>query len=99
MRLNNEQVQTIKQAAQQVLGDGVRVILFGSRANDDLRGGDIDLLFETPRQLDDRVATTGRLYASLIRGLGDRKIDIVLKDASTPEASVMRVARETGVEL
>lgn len=99
MRLNTEQVQTIKQVAQQVLGEGARVILFGSRANDNLRGGDIDLLFETPHQLDDRVATTGRLYTHLIRGLGDRKIDIVLKDASTPEASVMRVARETGVEL
>ncbi len=99
MRLNSDQIQAIKQTAQQVLGEGVRVILFGSRANDNLRGGDIDLLFETARQVDDRVATTGRLYAHLIRDLGDRKIDIVLKDASTPEASVMRVARETGVEL
>lgn len=99
MRLNSHQVQTIKQAAQQVLGDDARVTLFGSRANDAMRGGDIDLLFETPRQLDNRVAATGRLYASLIRGLGDRKIDIVLKDAATPDAPVMRVARETGVVL
>lgn len=99
MRLNTEQVQAIKQAAQQVLGEGVRVILFGSRTNDNLRGGDIDLLFETARLVDDRVSTTGRLYSHLIRNLGDRKIDIVLKDASTPEASVMRFARETGVEL
>lgn len=99
MRLNSDQIQAIKQAAQQVLGDDARVTLFGSRTNNALRGGDIDLLFETPRQLDNRVAATGNLYVALIRRLGDRKIDVVLKDSATPDAPVMRVARETGVIL
>jgi predicted nucleotidyltransferase len=99
MRLNSDQVQAIKQAAQQVLGEDARVTLFGSRTHDALRGGDIDLLFETSRQLDNRVAATGSLYVALIRRLGDRKIDVVLKDAATPDAPVMRVARETGVVL
>ena len=99
MRLNSDQVQAIKQTAQRVLGDDARVTLFGSRTNDALRGGDIDLLFETPRQLDDRVAATGQLYVTLIRHLGDRKIDVLLKDAATAEAPVMRMARETGVVL
>ena len=99
MRLNSDQVQAIKQAAQQVLGDDARVTLFGSRTNDALRGGDIDLMFETPHQLVDRVAATGQLYVRLIRHLGDRKIDVLLKDAATDEAPVMRVARETGVLL
>ncbi len=99
MRLNNSQIHAIKQTAQLLLGDDARVTLFGSRTNDALRGGDIDLLFETPRQLDDRVGVTGRLYATLIRCLGDRKIDVLLKDATTAEAPVMRAARETGVML
>ena len=99
MRLNSDQVQAIKQAAQQVLGDDARVTLFGSRTNDAQRGGDIDLLFETPRRIDDRVAARGQLYVKLIRHLGDRKIDVLLKDAGTAEAPVMRVARETGVVL
>jgi len=99
MRLTSDQIQTIKEAAHLVLGEGARVTLFGSRVNDTLRGGDIDLLFETPLQLENRVATTGRLYATLIRKLGDRKIDVVLKDAATPEAPVMRVARESGAQL
>lgn len=62
-------------------------------------GGDIDLLFETPHRLDNRVAAAGCLYAGLIRQLGDRKIDVLLKDAATAEAPVMRIARETGVIL
>ena len=99
MRLNNDQVQAIKQAAQRVLGDDARVTLFGSRTNDALRGGDIDLLFETSRQLDNRATATGILYVALIRCLGDRKIDVVLKDGATPDAPVMRIARETGLVL
>lgn len=99
MRLNSDQVQAIKQAAQQVLGEDASVTLFGSRTNDALRGGDIDLLFETSRQLDSRVTAIGSLYVALIRRLGDRKIDVVLKDGTTPDAPVMRVARETGVVL
>lgn len=99
MRLSHDQIHAIKLTAQTVLGDDARVTLFGSRTDDSRRGGDIDLLFETPRQLSDRVATQGRLYVALVRRLGDRKMDVLLKDAATAEAPVMRVARETGILL
>lgn len=99
MRLTPDQVQAIKFAAQTVLGDDARVTLFGSRTDDQRRGGDIDLLFETPRHLDNKVATQGQLYVALVRQLGDRKVDVLLKDANTLEAPVMKVARETGIRL
>ena len=99
MRLTPDQIEAIKGAARTVLGDGARVTLFGSRTNDARRGGDIDLMFETPRNLDNCVVVAGQLYVALIRSLGERKIDVVLKDAATAEAPVMRVARETGVAL
>lgn len=99
MRLTPDQVQAIKLTAHAVLGDGAQVTLFGSRTDDRRKGGDIDLLFETPRHLSNRLAAQGQLYVTLIRQLGDRKIDVLLKDADTPEAPVMRIARETGVAL
>ena len=99
MRLTPDQVQAIKLAARNVLGDGTRVTLFGSRTNDQLLGGDIDLMFETPKQLPNRAAAQGMLYAALVRQLGDRKMDVLLKDANTPDAPVMRIARETGIAL
>lgn len=99
MRISSDQALAIRLTADTMLGKDARVILFGSRANDSLRGGDIDLLFETPKCLDNRAVTAGRIYAALIRALGDRKIDVILKDANTPEAPVMRLARETGVAL
>ncbi len=56
MRLAQDQVQAIKSVARRVLGDDARVILFGSRTDDRQRGGDIDLLFETPPLVGNRAA-------------------------------------------
>lgn len=44
-----------------MLSDEVRVSLFGSRALDDRKGGDIDLLFETDAQLDNRAKVISQL--------------------------------------
>lgn len=99
MRLSQDQIQAIKQTAHAVLGEESRVILFGSRTDDAKRGGDIDLLFETDQAVSNRAATIGALYVSLIRKLGDRKIDILLKDAATPAAPVLSIARQTGIQL
>ena len=99
MRLTSEQIKAIKDTTYSVLGEGSRVILFGSRVDDAKKGGDIDLLFETEHILDNRVNTIGTLYAALIRKLGDRKIDILLKDPKTPESPILEIARKTGIEL
>jgi len=99
MRLAQNQVQAIKSVAQRVLGDDARVILFGSRTDDGKRGGDIDLLFETPHSVGNRATALGQIYVALIRELGDRKVDLLLSDPDTPDAPVLRVARETGVLL
>jgi predicted nucleotidyltransferase len=99
MRLTPDQIQAIKQTAETVLEVGARVVLFGSRIDDAKKGGDIDLLFETDRRISNHVATIGALYVALIRKLGDRKIDILLKDSATPPAPVLTIARQTGIQL
>ena len=99
MRLTPDQVHAIKETAAAVLGAGARVVLFGSRVDDAKKGGDIDLLFETDHRVSNHVATVGALYVALIRKLGDRKIDILLKDAATPTAPVLTIARQTGIQL
>jgi hypothetical protein len=97
MRLTPDQIQAIKQSAETVLGDDARVIVFGSRVDDVKMGGDIDLLFETDHLVGDHVASIGALYVALIRKRGDRKVDILLKDAATPTAPVLTIARQTGI--
>lgn len=46
MRLSAEQRQSIKDTVAKVLGDSASVLLFGSRLDDDKRGGDVGLLIK-----------------------------------------------------
>jgi predicted nucleotidyltransferase len=49
MRLTPAQINTIKSTTA-VLGEGAQVWLYGSRLDDERRGGDVDLLVESDRQ-------------------------------------------------
>lgn len=99
MRLTCEQINSIKSTAHAVLGDQVRVTLFGSRVDDAKKGGDIDLLFETDHAIANPANAISQLYVALIRSLGDRKIDVLLKDPLTAAAPVFEIARKTGIQL
>lgn len=99
MRLTTDQIQAIRQTAQRVLGIGARVSVFGSRALDNRKGGDIDLFFETDAQLDNRAKVLCQLHGALTLALGERKIDVILKDANTPTAPVFEIAKRTGILL
>lgn len=99
MRLSGEQREAIRGEAQRVFGDDAEVRLFGSRVDDQARGGDIDLHIEavgTPGELLDREL---RLRARLARRLGERRIDVVLHGRGQDLRSIDRHARETGVRL
>ena len=99
MRLTASQKQITKSTVDRVLGTTSRVWLFGSRADDTLRGGDIDLLIETEAVLPNRVQVLCRLHGALTYALGERKLDILLKDAQTRDAPVFNIAKRTGVIL
>lgn len=99
MRLTPEQVAIIKQAAVEVFGDRVSVKLFGSRLNDAVRGGDIDLLVESPDIIESRMDKMLTLTARLQLRLGDQPIDILVVDPATPLNSVHRHAIQTGRSL
>lgn len=99
MRLTESQQMIIKSAVARIVSADSRVWLFGSRADDARRGGDIDLLVETPCVLPDRVGALCHLEGALVMGLGDRKIDVLLKDARTADAPIFAAAKATGVLL
>lgn len=99
MRLQPEQVKTIKDTVERLVGPTSRVWLFGSRVNEALRGGDIDLLVETDEIVPNRVKTLCKIEGALVMALGDRKLDVLLKDARTPDVPVFEVARRQGILL
>jgi len=94
MRLTKSERQIIKQTIQP-FDRSARILLFGSRANDRARGGDIDLLIVSDRIApDDLNAIRWRLWEQL----GEQKIDLVLSRNQLDEAFA-QTAFEQGVEL
>jgi predicted nucleotidyltransferase len=94
MRLTPAQIQTIKSTAAAVLGADVGVTLFGSRVDDQKRGGDIDLYIEVPhpelmRQIRCKVQLQDRL------GL---PVDLVLKPVGD-NSPISRIAKAEGIVL
>lgn len=102
MRLTVEQINAIRKTASEVFGEPSDVWLFGSRADDRKRGGDIDLLIRPPhRQADDTAQLWQcklRFLGLLERRIGERKVDVVIE---TPDDSrpIVRVAHQTGIRL
>ena len=99
MRLSPAHRHAILDLNREVLGDDARVLLFGSRADDSQRGGDVDLLVECTRPLPARLEAEIRLGALIERALEGRRVDLIVVDPTTPPQPVHRVARTTGVPL
>ena len=99
MRLSPDQVHAIVAATQELAGADARVRLFGSRVNDQLRGGDIDLLVECARPVARPVWLAAQITARLQRSLGERKIDVLVVDPTTELETVHHVARAEGLLL
>ena len=75
MRLNNFQRQAIKEAFHEVFQEG-DIYLFGSRVDDDKRGGDIDLYLvcEKAQNLLEKKID---FLVSLKSKIGEQKVDVV----------------------
>lgn len=101
MRLTPDQQAAIRSTAIETFGDAVGVWLFGSRVDDDKRGGDIDLLIET-KQSDVAVIVRAELaFLTKIKAkLGEQKIDLLI-DYPTRQFTppVFSIARKTGIPL
>lgn len=99
VRLSAREVDIIRATVNRLLGDRACIRIFGSRAREDERGGDIDILIETEQKLADRVAIACRLTSQLQMQLGDQKIDVIIIDPETREQPIHQIARQTGVML
>jgi uncharacterized protein len=89
MRLNPKTIQSITSLARAIYGPEVHVYLFGSRTNDNAKGGDIDLVIahNDPTQLtfDRKISYLSKLKMAI----GDQKIDLLyskqpLSDSQDP---------------
>ena len=78
MRITTEQCELIRGVVAELAGDDALITLFGSRADDNKRGGDVDLLVELPSVVENPAWLAARLSAKISRAMAGRKTDIVL---------------------
>lgn len=99
MRLTEYQILKIKEAVKNVLGEEAKVMLFGSRVDDEQRGGDIDLYVETGNELKDYVSVACQIAAKIQMSLGDQKIDVLMGASNIKEQAIHKAAKTEGVVL
>jgi predicted nucleotidyltransferase len=95
MRKSAAQRQSIVHATQQSFGDDARVWLFGSRADDSRRGGDVDLYVETNQSHPLMAEVRCKL---LIEESLDLHVDLVVNDHKDSKP-IFKIAKSTGIQL
>jgi predicted nucleotidyltransferase len=101
MRLTPQQQSAIRTAVAETFGEDANIWLFGSRVDDNKRGGDIDLLIETKElELTTIVRAELAFLTKLQMKLGEQKIDVLIDYPSrkyTPP--IFTIAKQTGIQL
>lgn len=89
MRLSEEEKLGI-QSVLHTADPAATIRLFGSRADDSKRGGDIDIFFETtcPMKLKERLLLQYKLSAKC-----DVKVDLLIKTPEDEDAPIFQIAR------
>ena len=99
MRFTTEQIALIKQNTALIFGDDTKIYLFGSRTDDNAKGGDIDLFIELANETEKPVSKTIRLNGVLQQAIGMQKIDIVFHAPSYHWQPIHTEAKERGILL
>lgn len=100
MRLTENQTTQIRTIIRRHFGQDATALLFGSRLNDQAKGGDIDLYVETDMSAEQVVDAKIGAQRELHRVLGEQKIDLVVKRRqSKTQLPIHEVAQRTGVPL
>jgi len=100
MRLTEYQQEIIKRVLLKHFGKGSELRLFGSRVDDNARGGDIDLYIEPELcGADDIVEARLNALVELQLALGEQKIDLVINRKAGTVLPIYKIAKETGIRL
>ncbi|MEN8128645.1 MAG: nucleotidyltransferase domain-containing protein [Pseudomonadota bacterium] len=99
MRLSSQMQTIIRDTVHEVFGLEATVFVFGSRIDDNAKGGDIDLLIQSANPIQRREHKALQLVAKLQIRLGDQPIDVLVLDPQTPRQPVHEEALSVGVRL
>jgi len=83
MRLSQFEIGAIISIAKKYFGTEVQVFLFGSRVDDDKKGGDIDLFIKNDAKELLSLETKIQFLVELKIQIGEQKIDVVFDNEIT----------------
>jgi uncharacterized protein len=91
MRLEQFEVDAIKATSRRFFGEQCTVRLFGSRVDDNRKGGDIDLhiVSETPTYA--AMETEISFEVALQDAIGEQKIDVVVQSPGRQDSPIVNV--------
>jgi predicted nucleotidyltransferase len=99
MRLTSSQIEMIRNTAQLVFGEIVRITLFGSRVDDHAKGGDVDLMVEVGGIVDEPALFSARVASRVSRSMDGRRVDVILKAPNLKIQPIHEMATRTGIVL
>lgn len=86
MRVNSKDIKAIREVTSAIFGETATIRLFGSRTDDQKKGGDIDLLIEYNQSIS-RMKQYQLKILFLVRLkkiIGDQKIDVLINNTQYP---------------
>lgn len=98
MRITSLEKAIIKSSVKKHFGGKADVYLFGSRVDDDKKGGDIDLYITTDMPTSEIIREKIGLLVDIEKGLGEQKIDVVINN-HTKYKPIYEIAEKEGVRL
>ncbi len=99
MRLSPRQINIIQNVVSELAGKDATVRLFGSRTDDNARGGDIDLLVEIPHAVENSAWLSANVSGRISYLLGGQKIDVILLAPNLERFPIHHMAQKEGVVL
>ncbi|SRR5574344_2295309 len=96
MRLNNKDINAIRDVASAIFGETATIRLFGSRTDDNKKGGDIDLLIQYNQQISrmERYRLKIKFLVQLKKIIGDQKIDVIIDNGQQHNTIIHQVYNE-----
>ncbi len=97
IRLNEEEIQIIKNTAKRIFGENISIYIFGSRTDLTKKGGDIDILIISNKEIS--LKKELKFLAELeLQGI-ERKCDLLTINGNTKIKGIYKTAMETGVRI
>lgn len=99
MRLTPFQQSQLKAITREVCGEDAQIFVFGSRLDDNKKGGDIDLLIKLNQEVSNPAWIVAKVQAKAMIKLGEQKIDVLIDAPNLTRLPIHNIALSQGVSL